>query len=350
MMKMRWLLLMLLFAGVAHADLPGFSGDLTPPDWYGDENTTLQAWAFGTDANPASPDIDENAYGSPIAQIIRPDCRTRWMPEDHGHEGVWRLGGGGAMSLFVPNTDNTGPDTSKDIWVQILWSSFSIGYEPFLWVQTADNPPTYAHEIQTTLFDGPDAGAEVSELQCHRPRNYYHTSYKISLEPNPVEEWIFIKSSDCSSPVYIDEIIVDTRCIPEPATTALLSIGGLGVFGVRRFKKKGLAGMLDFPVFWRPFIFALSGSQTIAEPSRAGYLFWKWYFHKERAFFKALRKGRGLLLALLVPQIFVRCDCPDCNSKNIRRTHHPRRGKILRKLRFHRYVCKDCRRRFVSGV
>ncbi|GEM_PF-522536 len=348
-MKMRWLLLIMLLAGMAHADLPGFSGDLTWPDWYGAENTTLQAWNFDTPENPVAPNINENPYGDPLAMIMRPDCRTRWMPEYKGHEGVWRLGGGGALSLFVPNTDNTGPDTSKDIWVQILWSSVSIGYEPFLWVQTADNPPAYAHEIHTTLFDEPNTGADVNGVQCHRPRNYYHSLYKIALEPNPSEEWIFIAPSHCSSPVYIDEIIVDTRCIPEPATTALLSIGGIGVFGIRRFRKKGLAGFLDFPVVWRPLIFAM-GAQTVAEPSHPSHIFWKWYFRIEKATIKATRKSLDWLLALLIPQMFVSCACPDCHSTHVRVSRHRSRNKAMRLLKLHRYVCKDCRRRFISGA
>ena len=47
----------------------------------------------------------------------------------------------------------------------------------------------------------------------------------ITIEPNPDHETIEIRPKDCT--MYIDQIIVDTRCIPEPATMCLLGLGGL---------------------------------------------------------------------------------------------------------------------------
>lgn len=347
-MKMRWLLLIVLLAGLAHADLPGFSGDLKWPDWYKQENTTLQAWNFDSCKSVVAPNIDENPYGDPFANIIRPNNKTRWMEDYSGREGVWRLGKGGVMALFVPNTSNTAIDSYKEIWVQILWSASSIDYAPSLWVQTADADPAYAHEIQTMPFGKHDNCTEGNGTTGSD--NFYHSLYKIDLQPNPMEEWIFIKSGHRRHPVYIDEIIVDTRCIPEPATTALLGIGGLGVFGIRRVRRKGLAGLLEVPAFrWRNYTFELAAAQAVEPENSIGDAIWKWYFRFEKAVFKAAAKGSDTLLALLVPQVFVRCACPECNSLNIRPSHRSR-GRWMRIFRLHHYTCKDCHRHFVSGA
>ena len=54
------------------------------------------------------------------------------------------------------------------------------------------------------------------------------------IEPNPNEESIQIKPRDCT--IYIDEIVIDTICIPEPASMAmLLGTSGLLAFIRRRF-------------------------------------------------------------------------------------------------------------------
>jgi hypothetical protein len=145
--------------------------------------------------------------------------------------------------------------------------------------------------------------------------------------------------------------IGNTTVIPEPTTTALLSFGGLGVFGARRLRRKGLSGFFDFPVVWRPLILALSGPQTVVESANpVSDFLWKLYFRMERATVKAATKGVDTFLALLIPQVFVQCFCPDCGSLHVRLSHHRSRGKLMHLLRLHRYVCKKCHRRFISGA
>ena len=108
--------------------------------------------------------------------------------------------------LYLPNTDNTGPETSKEIWLQITYSAGSIDRKPEF--QTLPSYESFEY-IQETVVD---------EL-------YYHDVFKITLVPNPTEEWIAIIPRDCT--LYIDEIVVDTICIPEPTTMCLLAFGGL---------------------------------------------------------------------------------------------------------------------------
>jgi len=57
---------------------------------------------------------------------------------------------------------------------------------------------------------------------------WYHTTFLIHLEPNPDFEIVKIDGA-----VMVDEIVIDTICIPEPSTVALLILGA-GAFFLRR--------------------------------------------------------------------------------------------------------------------
>ncbi|MHC4646467.1 MAG: PEP-CTERM sorting domain-containing protein [Planctomycetota bacterium] len=55
--------------------------------------------------------------------------------------------------------------------------------------------------------------------------DYWNITYHIILEPNPASETIWVQPRDCT--LYIDEIVVDTICTPEPGTLLLLGLGGM---------------------------------------------------------------------------------------------------------------------------
>ncbi|MBM4103238.1 MAG: PEP-CTERM sorting domain-containing protein [Planctomycetes bacterium] len=114
------------------------------------------------------------------------------------------------LLLHLPNSQE--PNPAKIIWLQITYSAGSIDRKPQ--IQTL---PQYAsiHAVQSTTIDS----------------LYYHDIFRIVLKPNPPEEWIAIQPRDCT--LYIDEIVVDTICIPEPATMLML---GLGIVLLRKFK------------------------------------------------------------------------------------------------------------------
>jgi len=55
------------------------------------------------------------------------------------------------------------------------------------------------------------------------------TLYKITIWPNPAEEWIAIKGD-----IVVDQLEIVTECIPEPATMGLLGLGSLALLRNRR--------------------------------------------------------------------------------------------------------------------
>jgi hypothetical protein len=203
----------LLLAGVASVTA-SLATDVLPPAWRGQANTTLQAWSFDTAANPAVLTLDENIYGTPSATIHVTDTgfpqETFWKATNgNGHVGVWRIHGSDYLLLDLPNTPTTDPSSSKEIWLQITYSAGTDEAEDVKpEIQTL---PSYAslELIQSTVVDS----------------LYYRDVYRIRLVPNPTEERIAILPR--YSNVYIDEIVVDTICIPEPATMLILGLGAV---------------------------------------------------------------------------------------------------------------------------
>ena len=70
----------------------------------------------------------------------------------------------------------------------------------------------------------------ISDVQLDN--NYDILTPLITIEPHPDLETIELRPNDCT--MYIDQIIVDTICIPEPATICLFGFGGLAILKKRR--------------------------------------------------------------------------------------------------------------------
>lgn len=180
-----------------------FADDLNPPTWRGEASTTWQAWEFDNDTNPVTADDGFNPYGTAVATVFGDFPYTRWKDIDNGHLGVWRFEDW--ITVDVPNTDNTDPGTYKEIWIQITYSA-GYGRDPELFTLPEE---TTVETIAKTQLDD----------------YYWHGTYVVRIEPNPEFETIYIEPRDCT--LYVDELVVDTRCVPEPASLLLLASCGL---------------------------------------------------------------------------------------------------------------------------
>ena len=182
-----------------------FADDLFPPSWRttppGEGFTTFQSWEFGTDTNPSPPDVNLNHFGTPVLTVHGDFPYTVWKADDNGHQGVWRFEDW--MTLDVPN--NPPPLDFKEIWLQITYSAAE-GHDPQVYTLP---PESLVESVEKTQLDA----------------YYWHETFRIIITPNPNSETIYIEPRDCS--LYVDEIVLDTQCVPEPASLLLLAVSSL---------------------------------------------------------------------------------------------------------------------------
>ena len=198
MKKLVVVLILVLAVNVASANI-----------WWqrGDVGSTWQDWGFGTDANPATPEAYYNPYGEPSASIVvNGDIHdpAGWYEEYLGRDGVWHSDLT-SVTLTIENTHIQNP--YKEVWVEVGFRGFLIGSELTAWIgdTTVVDVIEISHDISGTGWKTLLIGWEIW--------------------PNPDREEIFLSFQD--SGADIDYIKVDTICVPEPATMALLALSGL---------------------------------------------------------------------------------------------------------------------------
>jgi len=183
--------------------------DLNAPTWRGGDGSTLQMWFFDQSQNPAAPDVDQNPFGDTSLSILGQD--PVWIPDDQGRLGVWLVDRSKANDMVIDVPNSKEPNPFKDIWLQLVFKAAE-DRAPNIYVLpegSAQQPVPRMTLVQTTVLqDG-----------------YIHATYSLTIEPNPTWEKIYIRPRDCE--VLIDSVVVDTQCIPEPMTLAMLGLGSL---------------------------------------------------------------------------------------------------------------------------
>lgn len=204
----------LLVAGVCLVCAVGgaWADDLNPPPWRGMPGTTFQQWEFLTPNPMPLPDLVINPYGQDEAQVW-PGTGQQWWDIWGGQQGVWPLSG--AMEFYIPNQPIT--NDYKDVWIQITWAKQAFVSEPVL-----SSTPGGAVSLLSQVDIGPTGEPPPAGA------NWWHSTYLIHIEPNPNFETIRIDGT-----IMVDEVVIDTICIPEPAGLGLLALGTL-VLGWRR--------------------------------------------------------------------------------------------------------------------
>ena len=175
------------------------------PTWRGNEGSTWQQWDFSSNSTSPSPDAGHNPYGDPIMTI---NPIGSWIDPP----GAWPLSG--EIDIFIPNRPETAE--RKEIWLQLTWQAGS------------NQTPTLPDEpwVAVTPFSSMQMSRKDTVLN-----GWTQSLFEIAICPNPPYEWITVKGD-----IIVDQLMVDTICIPEPATIFLLGMGGL--ITVRRTRKR----------------------------------------------------------------------------------------------------------------
>jgi len=202
--------------------------DINIPFWWraspnptNDPTLTYQGWEFGDDNSSPLPDLVSsfgpggvNVYGFlPLtAQPANPPY-NEWLESYGAESGVWKL----SSRLVVPINNDPTPRSEKDIWIQITWLPQTEGAEPAIFAWTTDPSSRIS---------------EVTERELDRrttDTGYIHSTYELSIFPCPDFEVVEISGS-----IFVSELVIDTRSIPEPATASMLVTAGLAVMFRRR--------------------------------------------------------------------------------------------------------------------
>jgi hypothetical protein len=203
----RWIIVC-LFMMIAYGSSGAltWADDLYQPTWQrGTANTTYQDWTFNSNANPVAPDLGLfNPNGSPLATI---SGGATWFQFFDNHAGVWVLDPNSSMDLFIPNTpaDET---RYKDVHTQVTWEPNVTGLSaPVVMVNGIASSPVFTVPVGNG--------------------GWMQSVYDTRLAFNPSSEDVIITGS-----YHLGQVVIDTQCVPEPSTIALLSMGILGLLAV----------------------------------------------------------------------------------------------------------------------
>ena len=214
MRKLAALAIVALLAPLALAD------DLNPPPWerITTEGTTFQHWESWFDwyvpGEEYLADTEYNPYGTPA--VMDPNGYSEVLSEYEGRDDVLHVSEGWWLEVMLPNTDTANP--VKEVYLQWVWH----------WDGLPDYPEVY------DLYGTIDSW-EIEVLDSYpfaETEGWWYEWIKITIYPNVDFEEIDIWP--VNDDLYIDQLVIDTRCIPEPASLALLGIGGMMLLRRRR--------------------------------------------------------------------------------------------------------------------
>lgn len=187
-----------------------------PPGWEDNPYFTHQSWQFSSDASPTAPDSYVNPFDEPRLGIHGDHIVwIDWSASLGSRSGVWVMENGCAQTEgIIPNAQND--DLIKEVWIQATPLTNITDELPLdILFEFPSPPPGYTVTPKLTRIDPAGDGW------------IYHTSV-FEIEPQPGWEVVclnfFIPDNKY---IVIDELDIDTRCIPEPATLLLLGLGGI---------------------------------------------------------------------------------------------------------------------------
>jgi hypothetical protein len=199
-----------------------------PPAWnHSDPTFTHQDWDFTTSANPSPPETYQNPFGTPTFGITG----ATWFPSaapfipGSTRTGLWAgVGSGSAtVTLGIPNQQ----DLTKD---KLVWLQVTIGSTNIDGLQMGVNLLPNAGQTVTVLDE------RLYAMPSGEQYGYYYEKLW-SISPQPSFETITAQVNFSGGILAIDEVTVDTICVPEPVTMLGVFLGVSGLAGYIRRRR-----------------------------------------------------------------------------------------------------------------
>jgi hypothetical protein len=188
------------------------NSDLNPPQWRGQAGSTFARWEFVTDTTtiPAW-DEGENLFGQTVLTVY-PAAGHTWIQTLDGAAGLWPLSG--EIVVDIDNRKMEGP--AKLFRIQLVWKPKWSVTTPYVSITDDQNLKleNIAPSFEMAMPDRP---------------LWTYSVYDVTWERNPFRETIMIAHD-----IYVDALIIDTWCIPEPSTYCILMAGALFLYRVRK--------------------------------------------------------------------------------------------------------------------
>lgn len=195
---------------------PALADDLTPPPWRFTPGSTVQHWDF-TAGNVVTSPPDAlplfNSFGTPIFQ---PSSGAIYTASAAGRNNIWAIAGG-PITFDIPNTGNQ--NNMKNLWLQVTYLSIAAVPPPTYSVASINGPFTFVSSTITPVGNG-----------------WVHELTQWTTPVCPPFERIAIFPGLAGAQVLIDQVVIDTQCIPipSPASASLLACAGLIALRRRR--------------------------------------------------------------------------------------------------------------------
>ncbi len=218
-----------------------------PPGWENDDYFTHQSWSFTDPTNPSAP--DDGGAGNPYGTASMTFSNATWE-DDLGmmynpatfdplglRQGGWAIDGpqDGTewFNIDIPNSAD--PTLQKELWFEMTFRvsdqilAGAIVDKVDLQVY-ADGIVDGAHQFNALDSVGGVIGVDAQSQIWLRFEGLF------SFDPQPFSELMILTGLlNAGEGVLLDQVDIDTRCIPEPMSICLLGVGVLGM--IRRRKR-----------------------------------------------------------------------------------------------------------------
>lgn len=249
---MKKLLVSLLITTVLYLMAsPVIADYVNSPGWENDIDFTHQSWEFnpsGWDGeDPIEPTIPliadggySNLFGDPTMLSVEytqtNPAMAAWtyipMAITTDRRGMY----GGMMTdvimtFEIPNYEREG-EWTKQIWLQTTYFGCTASAGDIVSVEIAADADFLNPFSVTVLSEDIEELLEPPGSQSR----WYRYNALIELDEQPEMEYLRLTvANDSALATMIDEVDIDTRCIPEPATIAILGFGCLSLLRRRRY-------------------------------------------------------------------------------------------------------------------